>query len=367
MMDRDELAAWLRLLRTRGLGRESARRLLATFASPQAVFDAPPAAVREVVTSAIAKAIANPPEDSDSHLETMLSWLHESDSPRAFIALGDPHYPTNLLNTADPPLALFAQGRIEWLQRESIAIVGSRNATAQGIANAHAFAQHLSEGGISIVSGLARGIDAAAHEGALSGSSGTLAVVGTGLDIVYPAQHVELARRIAEKGILLSEFPLGTPPLAAHFPMRNRIIAGLSRGTLVVEAALRSGSLITARLAIEAGREVFAIPGSIHSPHARGCHALIKQGAKLVENGADILEELRPGSTSEVSRDESHVDDATGDVVLDALGFDPVTIDALAARTGWEPAQLSVRLLDLELEGRVARLPGQLFQRQSRS
>jgi DNA processing protein len=257
---------------------------------------------------------------------------------------------------------LYVQGRRELLSRPSIAIVGSRNASLQGVDNARSFAAHLSREGWTIVSGLAFGIDGAAHEGGLDGSSSTIAVVGTGLDRVYPARHRQLAHRIARDGVLISEFAPGTPPLPSNFPMRNRIIAGLSRGTVVVEAALQSGSLITARLAAEAGREVFAVPGSIHSPLSRGCHALIRQGAKLVESAQDILEELQGAGLAP----QSAVEAGTAphrDPILEALGHDPVTLDALCARTGWSAQELSARLLELELEDRVARLPGGLYQR----
>jgi len=280
------------------------------------------------------------------------------------ITLGDPRYPPSLLQTADPPLLLYAQGRCELLQAQSLAIVGSRNPTPQGRENAHAFAAHFSRAGLTIVSGLALGIDGAAHAGALEGPASTIAVVATGLDEVYPRRHRELARRIARQGLLISEYAPGTPPLAENFPVRNRIIAGLTRGTLVVEAALQSGSLITARLAVEAGRDVFAVPGSIHSPQSRGCHALIKQGAKLVDRAEDVLEELQASSPDEPPKDDTAGEKS--DPVLDALGYEPVALDALMARTGWPAAELNVRLLDLELEGRVARLPGQLFQRLAR-
>lgn len=257
----------------------------------------------------------------------------------------------------------------------SIAIVGSRNPTAQGAETARAFARAFGEAGIPVVSGLALGVDGAAHTGALEAGGGpdrlaTVAVVGTGLDRVYPARHRELAHRIAAQGLIVSEYSLGTPPLNQNFPKRNRIIAGLSRGTLVVEAALRSGSLITARLAAEQGREVFAIPGSIHSPQSRGCHALIRQGAKLVESVGDVLEELRfdgsPAPKSGTSPQQSlqaEPADANDPGLLGEMGFDPVSLDALCARTGYSAAELQARLLELELDGRVARLPGGLFQR----
>jgi DNA processing protein len=237
----------------------------------------------------------------------------------------------------------------------------------QGLDNARSFAAHMSGQGWTIVSGLAVGIDAAAHEGGLDGPGSTVAVVGTGLDRVYPARHRELAHRIAERGVLLSEFAPGMPPLAENFPQRNRIIAGLARGTLVVEAALQSGSLITARLAAEAGREVFAVPGSIHSPLSRGCHLLIRQGAKLVERAEDLLEELEPAIARAPAAAAAAADSGSGDPLLEALGDDPVTLDALSARTGFSAQALSARLLELELEDRVARLPGGLYQRRHRA
>ena len=359
MIERDELAAWLRLLETPLVGRDSARRLLAAFGSPQAVVEASVAARREVAGPGPATA----PETLPALSADTLAWLAAgAPQQRHIITLGDPLYPPALLETADPPLLLYAQGRAELLCAPSVGVVGSRNPTAQGLDNARAFAATLSQAGLTVISGLALGVDGAAHEGALQGPGSTIAVVGTGLDRVYPRRHQDLARRIAQDGLMLSEYSLGTPPLSAHFPLRNRIIAGLSRGTLVVEAALQSGSLITARLATEAGRDVFAIPGSIHSTLSRGCHQLIKQGAKLVDSAQDILEELRFGAPrADPQAAEPPVDE--GDPLLRALGYDPVSLDALVARTGESPQNLNTRLLELELEGRVARLPGQLFQR----
>jgi DNA processing protein len=362
VIERDELAAWLRLLETPQVGRESARRLLAAFGSPQAAIAASVDARREVAGAGPAHALATPHDNLETLVGMTVEWLATSDGvARSVITLGDPTYPAALLETADPPLLLYAQGRVELLQMPMIAIVGSRNPTPQGKVNAHAFASHLSRAGLTVVSGLAMGIDGAAHEGALEGPSGTVAVVGTGLDRVYPRRHLQLAHRIVADGLLLSEYSLGTPPLAPNFPQRNRIIAGLSRGTLVVEAALQSGSLITARLASEAGRDVFALPGSIHAPQSRGCHALIKQGAKLVDNAQDILEELRMGPPAAPAVQTSE----SSDPLLLALGHDPVTLEALIARTGWPAERLSGQLLELELDGQVARLPGQLFQRVS--
>ena len=361
--DRDELRAWLHLLEAPGLGRESARRLLAAFGSPQAVIDASTAARRSVVGAPQAAALASEPDHLAALFDATMRWLDAAEPgvSHAAVALGDPAYPAALLDAPDPPLLLYVRGRVEALAAEAIAIVGSRNPTPQGAQNAHAFASHLSQAGLTIVSGMALGIDAAAHAGGLEGAGTTIAVVGTGLDLVYPRRHAALAQRIAARGAIVSEYSLGTPALAPHFPQRNRIIAGLTRGTLVVEAALQSGSLITARLANESGREVFAIPGSIHSPQSRGCHALIRQGAKLVETAQDILEELGPRRRGEPPT--GAVREAPRDPLLDALGFDPVTLDALVARTGRSAAELSGRLLELELDGRVARLPGQLFQR----
>ena len=380
MIDRDELAAWLRLVATPGVGRDAARRLLGEFGSPDAVLGASTEARKALVGAAAAAALAVEPAEFAALLAATRAWLDGrpagAASVRDVLVLGDPRYPESLLQTADPPTLFYVEGRVELLARDAIAIVGSRNPTAQGLENARAFAAHLSRAGLVIVSGLALGIDGAAHEGALEGAGGgdaggaggTIAVVGTGLDRVYPARHRALAHRIAAAGLIVSEFPIGTSSRPENFPVRNRIIAGLARGTLVVEAALRSGSLITARMALEAGREVFAIPGSIHAPQARGSNALLKQGAKLVDSAADILEEFavaRPTSAGRPAATEP-VTKAKEDPVLAALGFDPIGLDALVARTGMGAAELAARLLDLELAGRVARLPGQVFQRLER-
>jgi DNA processing protein len=363
-------SAWLRLLFTPEVGRAHARRLLAAFGSAPAIFAAGIDGRCAVVDAGRAKALAAEPEPWRRQCELAQAWLAK-DAGRALICLGDADYPALLLQTEDPPLLLFAQGRLELLRAPAVAVVGSRKPTAQGLDHARRFAAGLSQAGWTVVSGLAAGIDGAAHEGALQGAGSTVAVVGTGLDLVYPERHAELSRRIARQGLLLSEFPLGTPPMAEHFPMRNRIIAGLARGTLVVEAALRSGSLITARLAAEAGREVFALPGSLQSAQARGCHALIKQGAALVESVDDILQAL--GTPQVAAPAAPRVDEAPEpgpgrserDPVLRALGHDPASMDALQARTGWPVGELSARLLELELAGQVARLPGGLYQRRA--
>lgn len=395
-MDRDELGAWLRLTLSPGVGNGAARSLLARFGMPQPIFEQPEAALRECVTSAQARALLTVPENWVALRDATWQWLTEAAPPgtaRAIVTLGDARYPQSLLATEDPPLLLYLVGAPELLAKlpfpetRCLAVVGSRNPTGQGAENARLFARALRGAGLTIVSGLALGVDAAAHEGALEAPGGatttagsgngngalapaTIAVVGTGLDRVYPRKNLDLAHRIAQRGLLVSEYPLGTPPIAANFPKRNRIISGLSQGTLVVEAALASGSLITARMAAEQGREVFAIPGSIHAPQSRGCHALIRQGAKLVESAQDVLEELRwpvaGGSATVADIGDVHesASEATPETaLLQALGFDPVGLDALIGRTGMDAASLQVQLLELELAGHVARLPGGLFQR----
>lgn len=389
-MDRDELGAWLRLTLSPGVGNGTARRLLARFGLPQEIFRQPESALQQCATSAQAKALCEVPPAWEALVETTWRWLAESPAQgpaRALVTLGDSRYPQPLLDTEDPPLMLYLMGPAPLVAQQPfppgrcLAVVGSRNPTAQGAENARLFSRALREAGFTIVSGLALGVDAAAHEGALEGTPSladtgpaTIAVVGTGLDRVYPRKNLDLAHRIAARGLLVSEYPLGTPPLAPNFPKRNRIISGLSQGTLVVEAALASGSLITARMAAEQGREVFAIPGSIHAPQSRGCHALIRQGAKLVESAKDVLEELRMPTVAQDTNGtdpdppaaaESAVSAApcAESPLLQALGFDPMNVDALVARTGMDAASLQVELLELELEGRVARLPGGLFQR----
>jgi DNA processing protein len=394
----EELTAWLRLTLTTGVGNQTARRLLAAFGLPQALFEQTEAALQGIVTPAQATALLSPPPGLDALCATTQEWLDTPDASgceRAILTIGDAHYPSSLLAIDDPPLMLYVLGQgpartgansqRPWLGdiTANIAVVGSRNPTPQGAFNAREFAKALRGAGLTVVSGLALGVDGAAHEGALEGLTesavagddtplATVAVVGTGLDRVYPKKHLALARRIAQHGALISEFPLGTPALSENFPKRNRIISGLSQATLVVEAALRSGSLITARMANEQGRDVFAIPGSIHAVQSRGCHALIKQGAKLVESAQDVLEELRLPTSAprrvEIvaqigSGDEESGTSPVADTLAGLLGFDPVSLDALVARSGLSTAELQVRLLEMELDGDVARLPGGLFQR----
>lgn len=405
-MERDELSAWLRLTLTPGVGNDSARKLLAAFGLPQSIFEQSTTALRQVVSPAKALALGSEPAELATLTERTWSWLQQdidTNIRRQIATLGDPLYPSTLLNLDDPPLMLYLLGNAEFAENQrlalsnkgliapesaanrntiqtatSLAMVGSRNPTPQGATNARLFAKSFAQAGLTVVSGLALGIDGAAHEGALEGASTdhqavTVAVVGTGLDRVYPKAHRDLAHRIAQHGLLVSEYPLGTPPLTANFPKRNRLIAGLAQGTLVVEAALQSGSLITARLTAEQGREVFAIPGSIHAAQSRGCHALIKQGAKLVESAQDVLEELhwigKPSETTSFIATSSEDTRGNGQfdqnfTLLVAMGFDPVGLEALQARTGLDTAELQAQLMGLELDGQVARLAGGLFQRQ---
>jgi DNA processing protein len=364
-MDPTERAAWLRLTLTPEIGPRTARTLLAAYGLPQAIFAAGRESLARHVPASLAGALAAAPSaEVAAATRAAERWL-TLDPAHALLTLADDDYPPLLLATPDPPPVLFAVGRRELLQRPALAIVGSRSATQQGAANAEAFAQHLARAGLTIVSGLALGIDAAAHRGALKAledgaDAATIAVLGTGVDVVYPSSNRALFEAIRSRGLLLSEFALGTPGIAHNFPRRNRIISGLARGVLVVEAALRSGSLITARLAAEAGREVFALPGSIHSPTARGCHRLIKEGAKLVESAQDVLDELRIDVRVADSRAPRP---AARDTLLAALGFDPVDLDTLAARTGRDAGSLTAELLELELAQDVERLPGNRYQR----
>ncbi|MCX7892003.1 MAG: DNA-processing protein DprA [Burkholderiales bacterium] len=355
------LAAWFRLTLVPGLGGQTLRRLLAELGLPEQVLAAGHGALARVAGDALAARILAG-ADSEA-VERALAWAAEPG--HAVVTLADEAYPRQLLEIGDPPPLLYVRGDAALLARPALAIVGSRNATPQGLANAESFARAFSDAGLTIVSGLALGIDAAAHRGALAGSASTIAVLGTGIDRLYPARNAALAGAIAARGAIVSEFPLGTPAAAGNFPRRNRLISGLARGVLVVEAALASGSLITAKLAAEQGREVFAIPGSIHSPLAKGCHALIKQGAKLVESAADVLEELGMGAPAGVHAGggASRPRDARQDAVLAALGHDPCDVDTLAARARLTAAEVSSILLELELDGSVSCLPGGRYQR----
>ncbi|MDR3417634.1 MAG: DNA-processing protein DprA [Nevskia sp.] len=371
-MTAGELRPWLALLRVPGLGPARGRRLLERFGSPAAAFDAGAAAWRGAgLDDAFCQALAEP---DWAGVDLDLGWLEQSaaSAPRALITRDDPRYPPQLAEISAAPLALFVHGDPELLRLPQLAVVGARSASAQGAENAQAFAAELARRGLTVTSGLALGIDAAAHRGALAADGFTLAVCGNGLDRVYPARNRELAHAIAARGLLVSEFPTGVAPLPEHFPRRNRIISGLSLGVLVVEAARESGSLITARLAAEQGREVFAIPGSIHNPLARGCHALIREGAKLVETVDDILAELAPllpaaRAAASPARPPAPEPADGGDPdrqrVLQALGFETLSLDHLVSRLGLPVERISAALLRLELDGLVAAGPGDTFTR----
>jgi DNA processing protein len=359
-----ELANWIRLEQTPGVGAETARKLLGAFGLPDNIFAASYSALQKLVSERIATALVAPVSDElQAQIDKTLAWADMAGN--AVLTLADDDYPKALLDIADPPAILYVKGRVDLLRAPSLAVVGSRNATTQGIVDAERFSEALSRAGLTVASGLALGIDAAAHQGALRGAGSTIAVIGTGADIVYPARNRSLAHRIAAEGCIVSEYPLGMPAIAANFPRRNRIISGLARGVLVVEAAAQSGSLITARMAGEQGRDVFAIPGSIHSPLAKGCHQLIKQGAKLVESAEDILEELRgfAAATAHTAPASASANNSSAHPLLKVMGFEPVHIDTLIARRDSDAATISAQLLTLELEGAIETLPGGMVRR----
>ncbi len=352
----DETRYWLALNRIPGVGTVTFHRLLDTFGDPQA-------ALQAGITAWSQLGLGKPDWDA---VAQDLQWLAGADNH--IITLQDPRYPTLLKQIPDPPPLLYLHGDPDCLRQPQLAVVGSRNPSRSGRQTAREFATHLARAGLTITSGLAQGLDGAAHEGALQGGGQSIAVTGTGLDRVYPASHHDLAHAIACHGALVTEFPPGTPPRAENFPRRNRIISGLSLGTLVVEAAVRSGSLITARLALEQGREVLAIPGSIHNPLARGCHTLIRQGAKLVETAEDILEELGAlgGFVCQESHPEIPADSREGAAplppeyqqLLDYMGYDPTSIDTLVDHSGLTAGEVSSMLLLLELQDFVASSAG---------
>lgn len=362
-----DVSAWLVLLRLAGLGPAGTARLIETYGGAQLALDAGSRGWRSLgLSDAACRSLDERCREHDARAEADLAWL-QAEPERRLVTLLDAAYPARLREIDSAPAALFCLGDPALLSMPQLAIVGSRNATPPGIAIAEDFARTLSGRGLVVTSGLASGIDGAAHRGALTASGLTVAVCATGLDRVYPAGHRKLAHQIAARGLLVSEFAPGVKPRPEFFPRRNRIIAGLSLGVLVVEAALESGSLITARFAAEQGREVFAIPGSIHNPFARGCHRLIRGGAKLVETVDDIIEELAPALAGfAASLPERHTPavsepgplDADTEQLIGAMGFDPVSVDALAQRLGWPLGRLSDALLQLELAGRVASAPG---------
>ncbi|HZX26757.1 MAG TPA: DNA-processing protein DprA [Telluria sp.] len=356
----DELACWLRLAGTPGVGPKTGARLLERWKTPAALFAAGAGALEAALPPALARALGTFPPELRQAVDAALAWRTEAGN--AILPLTHPAYPPALRQIAAPPLLLYAKGRLDLLAKPGVAIVGSRNASAQGMRNARAFGAALSGCGVTIVSGMAAGIDGAAHDGGLEGPGSTVAVLGTGIDRVYPARHQDLARRIAQDGCLLSEYPLGTRPDSSNFPRRNRIISGLSAAVLVVEAAAESGSLITAQFAADQGRDVLAMPGSIHASLSKGCHALIKQGAQLVESVADVLACL-PGQLCVPITPQRTL---TSDIHMRLLLLlDGGASDAheLAERTGSTPGFVATQLLSMELDGLVERLPGGMFQR----
>jgi DNA processing protein len=366
----EDLAAWIRLEQTSGIGPDTARKLLAAFGLPENIFSASLSALQKIVSQRIAQAIIAPLSGhTQALIDKTIEWANQPGNH--VLTLADAAYPKTLLDIADPPLMLYVKGRLDLLSKRALAIVGSRNATAQGVANARDFAEVLSRAGLTVVSGMALGIDTAAHQGSLHANNenagSTIAVIGTGADIVYPARNRMLAHQIAQQGCIVSEYSLGMPAIAANFPRRNRIISGLAHGVLVVEAAAQSGSLITARMALEQGRDVFAIPGSIHSPLSKGCHQLIKQGAKLVESAQDILEELGHYQTEKPPMATAlpvvASSNSVAQQVFEAMGFDPVEVNMLAVRIGVDIATIHAQLLALELEGLIEMLPNGVYRR----
>jgi len=360
---------WLVLHRAPGVGPVTFHALLEKFATPAAIRQADAGQLRACGLNQAAVAFLRAPDQQA--IETDLAWLAQPDNH--LLTCSDPRFPALLLQIPDPPPLLYVHGSVDILNFPQLAMVGSRNPTPSGERTATDFARHLAGAGLVITSGLALGIDAASHRGALAVDGHTIAVMGTGLDRVYPAAHRQLAHAISAQGALVSELPMGTEPRPENFPRRNRILSGLSLGTLVVEAARRSGSLISARCAAEQGREVFAIPGSIHNPLARGCHALIRQGAKLVETAPDILDELGPLVGACRQLQDAHPPPETMQPtpaldpeymqLLESIGFDPVSIDRLVETGGLTPAEVSSMLLQLEMSGYVASSPGGLYNR----
>jgi DNA processing protein len=362
MTEPETLASWLKLTFIPGIGGRTQRKLLSAFGLPDVVFSASHTSLRALIGDKATRLLLN--TDNEAKIATAMAWAQEPD--QHIVTLADPAYPRALLEIPDPPTLLYVLGRPDLLNQPVLSIVGCRAPTPQGIVNAEQFARALAEAGLTIASGLALGIDAAAHRGALAAQGDTIAFIGTGIDRVYPARNRELAHEIGAKGVIVSEFPIGTPVIASNFPRRNRLISGIARGVLVIEAAVESGSLITAKLAGEQGREVFAIPGSIHSPQSRGCHRLIKEGAKLVETAQDILEELRwdvpPPILLDAETPRANTTDENTEI-LSLMGYDPCSLDELVSRSGLAAEALSVILLHLELEGCIASLRGGRYQR----
>ncbi len=375
MKKTEELESWIKLWRVSGVGSKYFQRLLESFDSPTDVFNASSSSLKQAgISQNLADAILDSKDNDSATID--LKWLRAADN-HYIITIQCPEYPALLKQTDSPPPLLYVHGNLSIINDPQLAIVGSRNPTQSGMTSAYDFAKYLGQTGLCITSGLALGIDGSAHQGALDANAPTIAIIATGIDRVYPAKHRNLAHQIVENGAIISEFPIGTQPRSGNFPRRNRIISGLAHGTLVVEAALKSGSLITARLASEQGREVFAIPGSIHNPLAKGCHLLIRQGAKLVENAQDILEEMSAvidlSEINQVSIPSSHEEaetpfnteskDPDHQLLLDKMGYDPISIDNLVVSTGFKPESIAAMLLILELQNQVSSNGGGTYTR----
>ena len=359
-MDELDLSNWLQLAFSYGVGPATLLKLIAYFGSAENVLAQNLTSLSCIVEKGVALSILS--RKSQALVEQTLEWQAAAPKRRMMLTLASELYPLELAEIAAPPLFLFAEGNFELLQQAKIAIVGTRNPSAQGLENGRNFARELAANGFTVVSGLAAGIDRAAHEGALAEMASTIGVLGTGIDQIYPASNRELFQRISQQGLILSEFQLGTNPLSNNFPRRNRIIVGLSQACLVIESGRDGGSMISANFALEMGREVMAIPGSIHNPMARGCHKLIKQGAKLVETATDVLEDLRlnlknPALIAAVAESPK------SDPLLSAMGFDPITLDVLNAKLNFDFGELCGKLLELELSGQINNCGGGRYQR----
>lgn len=354
----NQLKSWLKLAFTPGVGSVTMLKLIRSFGSVENVYQQPMQVLNSVVSNGVIKSILS--DNSSEAVEAALDWQSQGDN-RRIITLEDDEYPQSLAQIPTPPMVLFAEGNLSLLLKDKVAMVGTRHPTTQGIENARMFAKELSGNGVCVVSGLAAGIDRYSHEGALLAEGSTIAVIGTGIDIQYPASNRDIYKKIADNGLILSEFPLGARPLSQNFPQRNRIIVGLSRACLVVESAIDGGSMISAGYALEMGRDVMAIPGSIHNQMARGCHKLIKQGAKLIETVQDVFEELHFVANKKNAEKQSVSE--TNDPLLLAMGFDPISLDSLSNELNYDFGELCGKLLELELSGQIVNCGGGKYQR----
>jgi DNA processing protein len=355
-MDTRNLHSWLQLAMTPKVGPKTVLKLLHHFKTAENILAQDSNTLAQFVGTTVARLIIN--NAAEKAVNDVYTWL-EQDNNNNMISFGDTIYPKELAEIADPPIILFAKGNLSLLKEQKFTIIGTRHPTEQGMLNAFSFAENLANLNLTIISGMADGIDRHAHLGALQGSGKTIGVIGTGIDRIYPASNKDLFHKVAENGLLLSEFALGTTPFVSNFPRRNRIVAGLSMGTLVIESAIDGGSMITANMALEMGREVMAIPGSIHNPVARGCHKLIKTGAKLIETTNDIIEELQIIQAVHTNS----VTQVTDDPILQIMGFDAVDIDHICNKLNISVAEIYANLLALELDGRITNCGNGRYQR----